>query len=235
MALIWSDAMGIRIRRSSVIMPKLSLFYPQPCSPALLAIDTPGFRYLNHSHSPIPHQLKSTFNIQMYNNLWFSADPATHPPLFEFTDSIESSPGLATLRPPFPTPSASLPVAAAIPILPNDDPFVPATPGTGPSLLAAVTSSTDRLFFVSYCCVKTLPPCWYLVRVDLPMCIADSACANFATSGHYYCHFYARHPYNAYKPLVAPLAPLHARRRLLEVPVSSSSFPQNRDWIESRK
>jgi hypothetical protein len=167
-----------------------------PCTP----IDTPDFHYLNHSHSPIPHPLKSTFNIQVYNNVWFSADPATHLPLFEFTDSIESSPGLATLQPPFLTPSASLPVAAAIPILPNDDPFVPTTPGTGPSLLAAVTSSTDHLFFVSYRSAQTLRPRWYLVRVDLRMCIADSASANFATSGHYYCHFYAQHPDNASVP-----------------------------------
>jgi hypothetical protein len=39
-----------------------------------------------------------------------------------------------------------------------------------------------------------------LVCVGLPMCIADSASANFATSGHYYCHFYAQHPDDASVP-----------------------------------
>jgi hypothetical protein len=35
-------------------------------------INTPDFRYLNHPHAPLPHPLRSPFNIQMYNNMWFS-------------------------------------------------------------------------------------------------------------------------------------------------------------------
>jgi hypothetical protein len=52
-----------------------------PCTP----IDTPDFRYLNHLHSPLPHPLRSPFNIQMHNNMWFpSSLPTDHPPLFQF-------------------------------------------------------------------------------------------------------------------------------------------------------
>jgi hypothetical protein len=39
-----------------------------PCTP----IDTPDFRYLNHSHAPLPHPILSPFNIQMCNNMWLS-------------------------------------------------------------------------------------------------------------------------------------------------------------------
>jgi hypothetical protein len=158
-----------------------------PCTP----IDTPDFRYLNHSHSPLPHPLRSPFNIQMYNNVWFSTPLSTdHPPLFQFTDT--PAPDMDPL--PFPLPAASLPAAAAVPLSSNDDPLIPSTPTTGPALLAAIHASSDRLFFVSYRASGTLRPCWYLVQVDLPMSSVDRNSAAFASHGRYYCHFLGRHP-----------------------------------------
>jgi hypothetical protein len=67
-------------------------------------VDTPDFLYLNHFYSPLPHPLKSPFDIQMYNNVWFSSKPSTHPPSFDFTNKPD--PAFAC---PFPIPLASLP------------------------------------------------------------------------------------------------------------------------------
>jgi hypothetical protein len=126
----------------------LSLLPPalQPCTP----IDTPNFRYLNHSHSPLPHPLNSPFNIQMYNNMWFpSSLPTDHPPLFKFRDIADTdTPASAPLR--FHLPVASIPAAAAVPISDYADPSILPPPDTGASLHAAIFSSVDRLFFVSY-------------------------------------------------------------------------------------
>ena len=159
-----------------------------PCTP----IDTADFRYLNHSHSPLPHPLRSPFNIQMYNNMWFpSSLPTDHPPLFAFRDLADTDdPASAPL--PFPLPTASIPAAAAIPICASDDPPLPASFATGASLFAAITLSVDRLFFVSYRPAGTLRPRWYLVHVDLPQSLlASTSCA---TDGRYYCHFLGCHP-----------------------------------------
>jgi hypothetical protein len=76
-----------------------------PCTP----IDTPDFRYLNHSHAPLPHPLRSPFNIQMHNNMWFSSSLRTdHPPLFKFTNIPDPDSPLSV------PPPASIPADAAI-------------------------------------------------------------------------------------------------------------------------
>ena len=167
-----------------------------PCTP----IDTPDFRYLNHSHAPLPHPLRSPFNIQMYNNMWFSSSLRTdHPPLFKFTDipDPDSSPSVPSTLPPS---IASIPADAAIPVFPNDDPAVPVPLLTAASLYAAIESSSDRLFFISYRPANTLRPRWYLIQVDLPQSLCDPASLACSTNGRYYCHFLSKHPDDASLP-----------------------------------
>jgi hypothetical protein len=159
-----------------------------PCTP----IDTPGFHCLNHSHSPLPHPLCSPFNIQMCNNMWFSSSlPTDHPPLFKFHDVPDTDASVSQTL-PFPLPAASIPAAAAVPVCVSDDPPIPLIHTTGAALHAAITLSSDRLFFVSYRPAGTLRPRWCLVQVHLPQSL--DASANFASDGRYYCHFLGRHP-----------------------------------------
>ena len=163
-----------------------------PCAP----IDSPDFRYLNHSHAPLPHPLKIPFNIQMYNNMYFPPSlPTDHPPLFTSELAAITLPSPS----PFPLiPPASIPVAAAIPIINSPELSNSLSPPiihtTGAALLNAITQSSDRLFFISYRPAGTLRPRWYLVQVDLPQSIIDPASAHHATDGHYYCHFFGKHP-----------------------------------------
>lgn len=90
-----------------------------PCTP----IDTTNFRYLNHSHAPLPHPLQKPFNIQMYNNLWFSKELSTdHPPAFQFYDTPDKD-FIPVVNPLSVT---TIPSAAAIPIVDTtDDPPLP--------------------------------------------------------------------------------------------------------------
>ncbi len=135
----------------------------------------------------------------MYNNMWFpSSLPTDHPPLFKFQDVVDTDALAVTPPLPFPLPVASIPAAAAIPVYASDDPPIPPTPLTGASLYTAISSSADRLFFVSYRSAGTLRPRWYLVQVDLPQSLEASA--NCASDGHYYCHFLGRHPDDASLP-----------------------------------
>jgi hypothetical protein len=158
-----------------------------PCTP----IDTPDFRYLNHSHAPLPNPLLKPFQIQMYNNMWFNSSLSTdHPPLFKFRDIDDTD--TAPLSSSTPAPRVSIPADAAIPVCPSDDPPTPATPTTGPHLFDAITASSDRLFFVSYRPEGTLRPRWYLVQIDVPQSfIASPDCDS---TGRYYCHFLGCHP-----------------------------------------
>ena len=168
-----------------------------PLSPAILPctpINTPDFRYLNHPHAPIPHPLRSPFNIQMYNNMWFSSSLLTdHPPMFKFTDVPD--PDAPSSEPPFfPLSIASIPTDAALPAFTTDAPVVPVPPATAASLFAAIESSSDRLFYVSYQPANTLCPRWYLIQVDLPQSLRDPASCACSTDGHYYCHFLSKLP-----------------------------------------
>jgi len=160
-----------------------------PCTP----IDTPDFRYLNHSHAPLIDPLRNPFQIQMYNNMWFpSSLPTDHPPLFEFRDVVDTDTPAAAALPQTPRPSASIPAAAAIPVLPSDDPPIPTIPSTAAALSTAISLSQDRLFLISYRPAGTLRPRWYLVQVDLPQSL--SASPDCASDGRYYCHFFGHHP-----------------------------------------
>ena len=164
-----------------------------PCSP----IDTPDFRYLNHSHAPLPHPLRKPFDIQMYNNLWFSKDLALdHLPLFKFTDELHTS----TISSPTTT-IASIPAAIAIPIFDSeDDPFIPPFLSNCEALYSAILASVDRLFFVCYSPDGTLRPRWYLIQVDLSQSSNDTRTASHQTNGLYYCPFHSKHPDDLYLP-----------------------------------
>jgi hypothetical protein len=113
----------------------------------------------------------------MYNNMWFSSSlPADHPPMFQFRD-LDDTDTHPVPPSPFPLPVASIPADAAIPVCPSDDPPIPSTPATGPSLFDAIKTSSDRLFFVSYRPAGTLRPRWCLVQIDLPQSLlASPAC-----------------------------------------------------------
>ena len=158
-----------------------------PCTP----IDTPDFRYLNHSHAPLPNPLLKPFQIQMYNNMWFTSSlPTDHPPLFKFRDVDDTD--AASVSSSTPAPRASMPADAAIPVCPPDDLPIPVTPATGPHLFDAITASSDRLFFVSYRPAGTLRPRWYLVQIDLSQSLIASPDCD--SNGPYYCHFLGCHP-----------------------------------------
>jgi hypothetical protein len=43
-------------------------------------IDGPNLRYLNHNHASIHHPLKHAFNIELYNDIWFSQPTDSNPP-----------------------------------------------------------------------------------------------------------------------------------------------------------
>ena len=136
-----------------------------PCTP----IDTPDFRYLNHSHAPLIDPLRNPFQIQMYNNMWFpSSLPTDHPLLFEFRDVVDTDAPAAAVLTQTPQPSVSIPAAAAaIPVLPSDDPPIPTIPPTAAALSPAISLLQYQLFLISYRPAGTLRPCWYLVQVDL--------------------------------------------------------------------
>jgi hypothetical protein len=159
-----------------------------PCTP----IDTTDFRYLNHSHAPLPHPLKKPFNIQMYNNLWFSKALSTdHPPAFQFHDTPDED----LLPEVNPLSVATIPSAAAIPIVDNaDDPSVPKISDTGSALHASIVASVDRLFFISFTPSGTMRPRWFLIQVDLPQTLLDPSSFDHLSSGRYYCHFFGKHP-----------------------------------------
>jgi hypothetical protein len=165
-----------------------------PCSP----LDTPDFRYLNHSHAPLPHPLRHPFNIHMYNNMWFSPDIKTnHPPLFEHidlpcSDSSPNSPDCNT-----PDTHVSIPTAASIPLAEPDPAITTQPPSSAPSLLSAILASTDKLFFVSYAPAGTLRPRWYLVQVDMLQTPLNPPSKSYPSTGIYYCHFFGKHPDDA--------------------------------------
>jgi hypothetical protein len=128
--------------------------------------------------------------------MWFpSSLPTDHPPMFKFRDDpdADTDPSAALVPLPFPLPVSSIPAAAAIPIVPSDDPPLPFPPVTGAALHTTISLSSDRLFFVSYRpAAGTLRPRWYLVQIDLPQSLSASpACAS---DGLYYCHSLGTHP-----------------------------------------
>jgi len=53
------------------------------------------------------------------------------------------------------------------------------------------------LFFVAYRATGTLRPRWSLVQIDLPCSKRDPDSQAYATTGHYFAHFFRRHPDDA--------------------------------------
>ena len=125
--------------------------------------------------------------------MWFPTPLDTSPPDFP---SQNSRPTLSQIPiPDHTTNSTELPpdLTDLTPIVSSDLPtFSP--PPTPSQLHSSILSSTDKLFFVSYADTGTIRPRWYLVQVDLDQTLCDPRCSDHQSSGHYYCHFFARHP-----------------------------------------
>jgi hypothetical protein len=121
-----------------------------PCTP----VDSPDFRYLNHGHAPLPNPLKRHLNIEQYNEIWFldplPADQPRYPARTTQPDvlleSLDSS--------PFP----SLASMDALPAVDSPPPLSSSPAPQPAALVAALASSTDKLFFISYLPVGTARP-----------------------------------------------------------------------------
>jgi len=148
-----------------------ALFQLPPCLSPCKPLDTPDLRYLNNSTSPIPNPLQAALDIQLYNERWFpdntihTRPPATnnlHPPTLPIEYDVFPTP-------PFPTIADMNTDLGLTTPLTLEDPL-PSHPTAhfdpNPSALdAAIQSSTDRLFFISYCPTGTFRPCWYLIQM----------------------------------------------------------------------
>ena len=162
-------------------------------------VDTPDFRFLNKTHSPIHNPLRSAFNIKRYNDTWLSTPLDPTPP------AIDADPSLQPL-PSDPAHTTSSTDANDDPILriPSApmDPLVAALPDYDPSSLSvAISASKDKLFFLRYLSPGALRPRWYLGTVDLALTHEpDTQCGDPSITGRYYVHFLARHPSDSSEP-----------------------------------
>jgi hypothetical protein len=159
-------------------------------------LDGPDLRYLNHSFAPIPDPLKSAFNINRYNFVWFSEPISKQPP--SFTQIIVNPTALQAIQPDC---SKHSPVTATdirhdMHVSPTviDDLLTTPQPTLPSQLYVDITTSVDRLFFISYTNLGTIRPRWFLIFVDLPQTELDPRCTNHIEDGVYYCHFLHRHP-----------------------------------------
>jgi hypothetical protein len=155
-------------------------------------LDGPDLRYLNSSHAPIPHPLKDSLDIELYNSVWFSNPPDTRPPDFSTVPAPLVDDPLSQ-SPPSPPP-VDFPDSASTPTISCTDPLPPAPLPPGNAFHCSLLSSCDRLFFISYCPPGTFRPRWYLVTVDLAQTDSDPRCTDHLVTGLYYCHFLFRHP-----------------------------------------
>jgi hypothetical protein len=125
-----------------------------PCSP----IDSPDFRYLNHGHAPLPNPLKRHLNIKQHDKVWFSDAPPAAPPSYPTRNTQPT----VLLDTPDTSPFPSLASMDALPV--TVPPSLAPAPAPQPSTLAAaLASSSNKLFFVSYLPEGTACPCWCLV------------------------------------------------------------------------
>jgi hypothetical protein len=193
------DGGSYHIRRAGAPNSPLLKFHAeclQPVPPGLLPcepIDTADFRYLNLDHGPKPHPLQH-LGIQHYNAVWFDPNSPKPPPKFQYSsdapfpiDKVADSPfeSLADLNSCDQScivPSVSAPIPS------------PSSTSNPSNLLQRIQSSTDKLFFIAYHAPGTFRPRWYLVQVDLDSTARHPDCPNFASTGRYYVHFFARHP-----------------------------------------
>ena len=156
-------------------------------------LDTTDQRYLNYEHAPIPHPLQQPLQIELYNDKYFSPPPhhLQSPSTNRFTISSDH---LALTTPHIPTnqelhtSTNSTPHAIEhTPIL--DDPPSPTA--------TTITTSKDKLFFISFTPNNTLRARWYLIQVDMASTIETNPAFN--TNGRYYCTFLAKHPNDKHK------------------------------------
>jgi hypothetical protein len=130
-----------------------------PCTP----VDSPDFQYLNHGHAPLP-SLKRHLNMEQYNKVWFHEDSSQAERPCYPDRTIQPDVLLDSLD------RSSFPYLASMDVLSTVDsqPALPPTSSFSPSSLAtAITSSSDRLFFISYTPAGTVRPRWSLVCVDM--------------------------------------------------------------------
>ena len=69
-----------------------------------------------NTHAPIPHPLKSAFNIKLYNDMWFSEPLDTFPPKLSALEqrTIERATELQhTASSPLPPETCDIPIVAA--------------------------------------------------------------------------------------------------------------------------
>jgi hypothetical protein len=160
-------------------------------------LDGPDMRYLNHSHAPIPHPLKTAFNINQYEPIWFTKPDKLSPP--KFTNSLRESP---IEHSPSKQPTEHAPAQHKddfiTPTVQEDTHAQPSTP-TAQQLYTDISSSTDKLFFVSYKDAGTFRPRWFLVSADMSQTLTDTRCKDHTNTGIYYCHFYMKHPNDRYE------------------------------------
>jgi hypothetical protein len=125
----------------------------------------------------------------MYNDMWFSTQPASTKPSLApvLAPPVDCSPAADPV--PLAVSSTLLPVADDTSDL---DPY-PAHPFDAATLHSAILSSADRLFFVSYRPEGTLRPRWYLIQVDLAQTTDSDSSTSPLGSGTYYCHFFGKH------------------------------------------
>ena len=198
-----TDSYSVRLRgkpNAAVISYKaqdLTLAPPRIHPPR--PVDTSDFRFLNKTHNPIHNPLRSVFNIKRYNDTWLSTPRDKAPPAIDTDTSLRPLPA----DPAHTTSSTDVNDDAIlrVPSAPMD-PLVANLPGYDPaSLFAAISASTDRLFFLRYLPPGALRPRWYLGTVDLALTNEpDTNCGDPQVTGRYYVHFLARHPSDSNEP-----------------------------------
>ena len=175
----------------------LSLLPPaiRPVEP----LDGPDLRYLNSNHAPIPHPLKAAFNIELYNDMWFSEPLQTQPPQFSLSERsypcVEPPSAISEVNAEN-TAETDTDTTPTVPRVSHDRPAFPLALSAS-ALAVAIQASKDRLFFISYRPEGTLRSRWFLISIDLEQTALEPTCVDFASSGRYYAHFYARHPSDA--------------------------------------
>ena len=169
-----------------------SLFPPEP-------LDMMDQRYLNYENAPIVSPLRKPLGIEMYNEMHF------HPKPPHTTSTTADLPSNAIDEIAFKvhdksTPSAASPTITSIPDNIKHEPTLP-TPIEQllePSYMSiidlhnAVSTSTDKLFFVQYTPAGTMRPRWYLIQID--MISTAELNPQWAETGQYFCVFLARRP-----------------------------------------
>lgn len=157
-------------------------------------------RYLNYENAPpIVSPLQKPLGIEMYNEMHF------HPKPPKTTSTTADLPSDAIDKIAFTvhderTTSTASPTITSIPDNINHETTrqTPIEQLLEPSYMSgidlhnAVSTPTDKLFFVQYTPAGTMRPRWYLIQID--MISTAELNPQWAKTGRYFCVFLARHP-----------------------------------------